>query len=53
MKGLAVCRDCGEQTLRLKEAGLYECLSCGRLTDKKPVPLAPKIKGDWRRAGKK
>jgi len=51
MKGCEVCKECGEETLREKDKGLWECLSCGRMTNKKPVKLPPKIAGNWR--GKK
>ena len=53
MKGCEVCKECGEQTLRKKDDGLWECLSCGRMTNKQPVKLAPKIAGDWRKGPSK
>jgi len=49
MKGFHVCKDCGEQTLREKDKGLWECLSCGRFTNKKPIPLQVKAAGNWRK----
>jgi ribosomal protein L37AE/L43A len=44
------CKECREIELREKEAGLWECLACGRMTNKKPIPLPQdKIAGNWRR----
>lgn len=44
----ARCKDCDEETIHLREKGLYECITCGRMFTKEPKPQPPKLKGDWR-----
>jgi ribosomal protein L37AE/L43A len=43
------CKECGECAVREKEKGLWECLACGRMFNKKPVQLPIEIRKDWKK----
>lgn len=46
------CKECGEPTVREKQKGLYECLSCGRMFTTQPKPLPAKIRKGWKKVVK-